>query len=172
MSHLVFLTGPVRSGKSRRAVELAKTWGEHVVFVATYRPPDHIDPEMDDRVRRHRAERPAWRTLEAPADIAAALQRLDTPPSGVLIDCLTLWTSDRFHLGDEDILANWNQQLAYFSEAPFPVVIVSNEIGWAPVPADHALRRFRDLVGTLGQRTAAASHEAWLLVAGCPVRLK
>jgi len=34
------------------------------------------------------------------------------------------------------------------------------------------LRRFRDLAGWLGQRTAAAADEAWLLVAGCPLRLK
>lgn len=172
MSRLIFLTGPVRSGKSRRAVELARAWGDGVVFVATYRPPDRSDAEMDERVRRHRAERPAWRTLEAPEDIAGELARLDPSPSGVVIDCLTLWTSDRFACTDEELLAAWDDQLAFLSSAPWPVVVVSNEIGWAPVPADPALRRFRDLVGTLGQRTAAAAHEAWLLVAGCPVRLK
>ncbi|MFL5283285.1 MAG: bifunctional adenosylcobinamide kinase/adenosylcobinamide-phosphate guanylyltransferase [Rhodopila sp.] len=37
---------------------------------------------------------------------------------------------------------------------------------------DTGLRRFRDLIGWLGQRTAAAATEAWLLVAGCPVQLK
>jgi len=40
------------------------------------------------------------------------------------------------------------------------------------VPADAALRRYRDLIGTLGQMTATAADEAWLHVAGCPVRLK
>jgi len=73
MSELIFLTGPVRSGKSRRAVEFARGWGESVVFVATYRVGDN-DAEMADRVQRHRAERPhSWRTLEAPDDVAAAL---------------------------------------------------------------------------------------------------
>lgn len=66
MSQLIYLTGPVRSGKSRRAVELARAWGDHVVFVATYRPPTNTDAEMDERVRRHRAERPAWRTWRRP----------------------------------------------------------------------------------------------------------
>jgi adenosylcobinamide kinase / adenosylcobinamide-phosphate guanylyltransferase len=37
---------------------------------------------------------------------------------------------------------------------------------------DQALRRFRDLAGILGQRTAARASEAWLMVAGCSVRLK
>jgi adenosylcobinamide kinase/adenosylcobinamide-phosphate guanylyltransferase len=37
---------------------------------------------------------------------------------------------------------------------------------------DRGLRRFRDLAGLLGQRTAARASEAWLMVAGCGVRLK
>lgn len=172
MSRLIYLTGPVRSGKSRRAVELAGAWGDHVVFVATYRP-DTRDAEMARRIERHRAERPRhWRTLEAPTDVAAALADLNPPPSGVVLDCLTLWTSDRFDQSDEIILAAWDEQLARFRGAPWPVVIVSNEIGWTPVPPDPALRRYRDLLGTLGQRTAAAATEAHLLVAGCAIPLK
>lgn len=172
MSQLIYLTGPVRSGKSRRAVDIARAWGAHVVFVATYRPVAGADGEMDDRVRKHRAERPAWRTVEAPADIAAELLALDPAPSGAVLDSLTLWASDRFDQSDSAIVLAWGRQLDYFRAAPFPVVIVGDEIGWTPVPPDPALRRFRDLVGTLGQHTAAAAHEAWLLVAGCPVRLK
>lgn len=171
MGRLIYLTGPVRSGKSRRAVELAQAWGEDVVFVATYRPAT-TDPEMDERVRHHRAERPAWRTLEAPTDPAAALAALRPAPSGVVLDCLTLWTSDRFSASDGAVVATWDAQLAAFRGAPWPVIVVGNEIGWSPVPAEPALRRFRDLAGTLGQRTAAAADEAWLMVAGCGVRLK
>lgn len=171
MGRLIYLTGPVRSGKSRRAVELASGWGPDVVFVATYRQnPD--DAEMAERVRRHRAERPAWRTLDAPTDVATALAALRPPPSGIVLDCLTLWLSDRLELSDEAIVGIWDEQLARFRTAPWAIVIVGNEIGWSPVPERPVLRRFRDLAGTLGQKTAAAADEAWLLVAGCPLRLK
>jgi adenosyl cobinamide kinase/adenosyl cobinamide phosphate guanylyltransferase len=169
---LIYLTGPVRSGKSSRAVAIARDWGTHVVFVATYRA-DPTDGEMEERLRRHRAERPAaWRTLEAPADVCAALAALDPPPTGVVFDCLTLWASDRFTHDDTAILNEWSAQLACFRALRCPVVVVGDEIGWSPVPQDAALRRFRDLTGWLGQRTADAATEAWLLVAGCPVRLK
>ncbi len=171
MSHLTYITGPVRSGKSRRAVELAQAWGEGVVFVGTWRP-DLTDREMAERVRRHRLDRPPWRTLDAPVDVAAALRELQPAPSGVVLDCLTLWLGDRFAETDEEILAKWSEQLARFRAAPWPVVVVGNEIGWSPVPEDPALRRFRDLAGTLAQRTAAAAEEAWLMVAGCAVKLK
>jgi adenosylcobinamide kinase/adenosylcobinamide-phosphate guanylyltransferase len=172
MADLIFLTGPVRSGKSRRAVEIAQGWGDDVVFVATYRS-DAGDEEMVERVRRHRAERPAaWRTLEAPGDIAQALTELRPVPSGAVIDSLVLWLADRLDQDDSSLMAAWEHQLDGFRTAPHPVIVVGDEIGWAPVPMDKALRRFRDLAGLLGQRSAARATEAWLIVAGCSVRLK
>jgi adenosylcobinamide kinase/adenosylcobinamide-phosphate guanylyltransferase len=171
MGELTFITGPVRSGKSRRAVEQAKGWGRDTVFVATYCADAH-DSEMLERVRRHRAERPAWRTLEAPADVSAGLAALAPPPSGVILDCLTLWASARFADSDQAIAAAWSAQLSAFKAAAWPCVIVSNELGWSLVPAEPQARRFRDLAGTLAQLTAAAADDAWLMIAGCPLRLK
>lgn len=172
VADLVFLTGPTRSGKSRRAVELAKGWGDEVVFVATYRS-DSTDAEMADRLRRHRAERPAaWRTLEAPTDVVEALAALRPSPSGVVIDSIALWLSDRFDQDDASLMAAWERQLDGLVSALCPVVVVGDEVGWGPVPMDRELRRFRDLAGLLGQRTAARASQAWLMVAGCGVRLK
>ncbi|HXC16090.1 MAG TPA: bifunctional adenosylcobinamide kinase/adenosylcobinamide-phosphate guanylyltransferase [Holophagaceae bacterium] len=170
MGRMIYVTGPVRSGKSRWAVERAKTFGKGTVFVATYRTSE--DTDMAARIQRHRDERPDWQTLEAPPDIAMALDALNPVPSGVLLDCQTLWLSDRLDLGDDALLAAWDAQLAAFRAAPWPIVIVGNEVGWSPVPESALTRRFRDLAGWLGQRSAAAADEAWLLVAGCPVRLK
>ena len=171
MGALTYFTGPVRSGKSSRAVELAKGWGEDVVFVATYRN-DGDDKEMEDRVKRHRSERPHWRTIENENDMVGALEKMDPKPSGVVLDCLTLWLGDRMEKDDESILKEWDELLTKFKAAPWPVVVVGNEIGWAPVPIEPELRRFRDLAGWLAQRTAAVADEAWLMVSGCGVRLK
>jgi adenosylcobinamide kinase / adenosylcobinamide-phosphate guanylyltransferase len=171
VGELTFITGPVRSGKSQRAVEHAKSWGSDVVFVATYHS-DPQDSEMAARVRRHREQRPAWRTLEAPVDVAAGLALMKPPPSGVILDCLTLWASARFADIDATIIAEWSAQLTAFKAAPWPIIIVSNELGWSMVPPDTQSRRFRDLAGSLAQKTAAEADEAWLMVAGCALRLK
>jgi adenosylcobinamide kinase / adenosylcobinamide-phosphate guanylyltransferase len=171
MGRLIYLTGPVRSGKSRRAVELAHAWGPETVFVATYRA-SRDDAEMAERVRRHREQRPSWRTLEAPDHVAGALAEMKPAPGGAVLDCLTLWIGDRLADSDDVILTAWLEQLAQFRAAPWPVIVVGNEIGWSPVPELPVLRRFRDLAGTLGQQTAAAADEVWLMVAGCPLRLK
>jgi adenosylcobinamide kinase/adenosylcobinamide-phosphate guanylyltransferase len=172
MADLILLTGPTRSGKSRRAVEIARGWGDGVVFVATYRA-GADDAEMAERVRLHRAERGAgWRTLEAPADIVQALGELRPQPSGAVIDSLVLWLADRLDQDEASLIAAWQRQLDGFHAAPYPVIVVGDEVGWGPVPMDRELRRFRDLAGLLGQRTAARASEAWLMVAGYGVRLK
>jgi adenosyl cobinamide kinase/adenosyl cobinamide phosphate guanylyltransferase len=171
MGELIFLTGPVRSGKSKRAVELASAWGPNAVFVATYRN-DAADPEMAERILRHRAERPEWRTLEAPLNVSASLDTLAPPPSGVILDCLTLWAAAQFEDSDAEITAAWSAQLAAFKAAPWPTIIVSNELGWSLVPVEPQARRFRDLAGTLAQLTGGVADQVWLMVAGCPLRLK
>jgi adenosyl cobinamide kinase/adenosyl cobinamide phosphate guanylyltransferase len=172
MGKLSFVTGPVRSGKSRFALELARTWGQDVVFAATYRVwPE--DAEMLERVRRHQEERHAsWRTLEAPEDLGAALDALQPAPSGLLMDCLTLWIAGRMHESDDVIRLEWRKLLARFKAASHPVAIVGNEVGWSLVPEEPELRRFRDLAGWLAQDTAGAADEVHLCVAGLPLRLK
>ena len=137
MGELIFLTGPVRSGKSRRAVETAMRFGESVAFVATYKP-DITDDEMTSRIERHQAERPrAWRTLEAPDNVAAALHRLIPAPSCALIDSLVTWLAVKTGfagapaLDDEAILATWDRELAAFREAPWPVIVIGDEVGWS-----------------------------------------
>jgi adenosylcobinamide kinase / adenosylcobinamide-phosphate guanylyltransferase len=171
LGELTFITGPVRSGKSQRAVEHAKIWGSDMVFVATYRS-DPEDIEMAERLRRHREQRPAWRTLEAPLDVAASLALMDPRPSGVILDCLTLWASARFADTDQAITTEWSAQLSAFKTAPWPMVIVSNELGWSLVPPERESRRFRDLAGSLAQMAAAAADQAWLMIAGCALRVK
>jgi adenosyl cobinamide kinase/adenosyl cobinamide phosphate guanylyltransferase len=173
MGRMIFITGPVRSGKSRRAVDLAcEVGGDNVVFVATWRP-DATDAEMSTRVDRHRAERPAiWRTLEAPAVVEHALRALAPAPEVVLLDCLTLWASDRLDHDDDSVIEAWRSFLADARGASWATIVVGNEIGWSPVPSHPVARRFRDLVGRLAQETAAASDDAWLMVAGCPLRLR
>ncbi|HCB04905.1 MAG TPA: hypothetical protein DEQ43_11790 [Nocardioides bacterium] len=46
------------------------------------------------------------------------------------------------------------------------VVLVTNEVGLGVVPAHRSGRVFRDLLGTVNQRFAAASDEVHLVVAG------
>jgi len=164
---LTFVIGGARSGKSRYAESLIAALPPPWAYVATAQAGD---AEMAERIGAHRLRRGAsWQTIEAPRDLAAALEECKTMPA--LIDCLTLWLSNLM-LAQADIdaeIARFEQALA---AATSPVVLVANEVGYGIVP-DHALgRRFRDLQGILNQRIAARANRVVLVVAGLPLAVK
>ena len=166
---LTLLLGGARSGKSALAVRLAAGWDGPVTVVVTG---EARDAEMAERIRRHRAERPgAWRTVEAPRELEAALAGA---PAGafVLLDCLTLWVSNLMEvgLGDEQVVSRARSAAAAAAARAAPTVAVSNEVGAGIVPADALSRRYRDLLGQVNAVWAAAA-QALLLVAGRAVPL-
>src|SRR5262245_46923632 len=91
---LTLILGGARSGKSRYAQSLCGS-SASVVYIATARSGEIMgDQEMDERIARHRADRPAhWLTIEEPLDLARAVR--EAPVEAVLlIDCITLWISN------------------------------------------------------------------------------
>lgn len=159
--------GGARSGKSRHAQVLAEAAPAPHLFVATAQA---FDAEMAGRIARHRADRGAgWRTVEAPYDLAAAIGAAQG--GTVLVDCLTLWTSNLL-LGDADLDAATDALLAALAATPAHVVLVSNEVGWGIVPDNALARRFRDVAGRVNQRVAAAADRVDLVVAGIAMHLK
>ncbi|SMB96212.1 bifunctional adenosylcobinamide kinase/adenosylcobinamide-phosphate guanylyltransferase [Deinococcus hopiensis] len=170
MAVIVFVTGGARSGKSSHAERLAAAAGGPVTYLATAQA---FDDEMTARIARHRDGRPPdWVTVEQPLDVPAAVGAVSTPT--VLLDCLSLWVSNLMlaDLADEGVLERADALLAAARARPGLTVLVTNEVGFGIVPDNALARRYRDLLGWVNQRAAAASDEAWLLVSGLPVRLK
>lgn len=169
---LCLVTGGARSGKSRfaerRLDELAP--GGPWRYIATAEP---LDDEMRARIAHHRARRgEKWRTTEAPRALADALRA--PAEAAVLVDCITIWLSNRILDGadDEALLAAADEVAAAARQSGLPVVFVTNEVGAGIVP-EHALaRRFRDVAGWVNQRLAAACDEVFLVAAGLPLRLR
>ena len=172
---LVLVLGGTRSGKSRFGLAMTRRLAGDgsAWFLGTALPGD---AELDDRVARHRRERPAsWPTVDVGTDLVAALARTD-PSDPVLIDGLTLWLS--VLLGDDvpdiDPILDGPVAAGFAAIAgrPGPVVVVSDEVGLGIVPMHAGARAYRDLVGIAHQRLAALADETYLLVAGLPMTLK
>ena len=176
------LIGGARSGKSALAERLA---GDHaaVTYVATsgHRPDD---AEWQHRVALHRDRRPAhWSTVES-ADVAAVLASA-SPGSIVLVDCLALWLTaqlddlDAWRRADDgradEVRAEATKLIDALVDAlarcSADVLLVTNEVGMGVVPATSSGRLFRDLLGIVNVRVAAACQETTLVVAGMAVPL-
>ncbi len=194
----ILFTGGCRSGKSGLAQRWVEALGPERVYIATGAA---RDAEMAERVRRHQAARGAgWRTVEEPLDVCAALrecmgqgQSLSAPqfvqqsgqqsgpqsalpsrPQGILLDCITLWLTNRM-LADHDdaaILRGVEDLAALLRTAPVPVAVVTNEVGWGVVPESSLGRRFRDLSGEANQLLATVCTGVILAVSGLPLAVK
>lgn len=176
---LIFLLGGARSGKSHYAETWARRQGGRVLVVATAEP---TDADMRARIAAHRAARPAtWHTLEAPRDTARQIADCGYKHETLLLDCLTLLTSnillalpDSATQSDANAaaLAEVERLLEVYAASRASWLVVSNEVGMGVVPPTRLGRLYRDMLGRMNQRVAKEADEALLLVAGVPWGLK
>jgi adenosylcobinamide kinase/adenosylcobinamide-phosphate guanylyltransferase len=169
------ITGGVKSGKSKRALDLALQWNlekytpdNHISFIATA---EALDEEMKTRIRRHKQERAVYNfeTIEAPLDLAIATLR---GGSHIIVDCLTMWVNNVIHYKWE---ADFERTLSAFIEGlrgKEEAVVVSNETGLGNIPADKLTRRYNLLLAEATRRTADAADSVEFMVAGLPLKVK
>jgi len=172
VGHLLLVTGGTRSGKSRYALDRARTWGERILYVATCQP---ADEEMWQRIRRHQVERPrTWMTIEPGLEVVHAIQQHSPGIDGIVLDCLTLYVSQLVVAGsgEHEIVQRVDALCAELREVSMPAAIVTNEVGWGVVPETPLGRLFRDAAGRANQVAAAHAQEVVLLVCGLPVAIK
>lgn len=185
VKHLI--TGGARSGKSTFALNQALGLAPSgpVGFIATAQA---FDDDMADRIRRHQGERDSrFITFEAPIDPGPALA--DPRPAVFIVDCLTLWCSNVLFSDAEardgaighvltrppdrpHFEACVDRLLRQVMACDRPVLLVTNEVGLGIVPADVLSRTYRDWLGRLNQRAAAACERVTLLISGIPVHIK
>ena len=188
MGKLIFILGGARSGKSGFAQQLAQACSdeEHrpVVYIATA---EAGDEHMRQRIERHRRDRPlVWETVEAPQNVAAAIEAAGDSAAAIIVDCLTLLISNLLLAGGEDFSED-EAQVAFKEEAVLDdvetliraarkanalVIVVSNEVGMGIVPLTKLGRIFRDIAGRANQALAQAADEVYVMWAGLPQRIK
>jgi adenosylcobinamide kinase/adenosylcobinamide-phosphate guanylyltransferase len=167
---VTLILGGARSGKSRRAEQLAAESGLDVVYLATS---EAFDDEMRERIARHRADRAGrgWTTVEEPRDLAGTLTREARDGRIVIVECLTTWLGNLM-VHDRDVAAAGDAVVDWCGAPTGPVVFVANEVGWGIVPDNPMGRAFRDHAGRLHQRIAERATRVELVVAGIPLAMK
>lgn len=171
---LTLILGGARSGKSDWAQRLARERGDDdVLFVATA---EARDDEMSARIAAHRAARPArWHTLEAPRELARALESV-ARARVIVVDCVTLWVSNVL-LAEEtrasvEMTREVDELLAWYRANGALLILVSNEVGMGLVPDNALGRAYRDLLGAVNKQLAESADEVFFLIAGLPLEIK
>ncbi|MBE3036437.1 MAG: bifunctional adenosylcobinamide kinase/adenosylcobinamide-phosphate guanylyltransferase [Candidatus Atribacteria bacterium] len=190
---IYFLLGGARSGKSEYAEQFATSLSEKVAYLATA---TITDEEMEKRVQQHKKRRPlSWRTFEIESEnidlllISGIVEKINASGCEVLlIDCITnllfrlayKYNIENLELIDnklEKIIENeiasfFDNFLKLLKSARFDSIVVSNEVGLGIVPAYPFGRIFRDLMGVVNKKMAAAADEVYFFVAGLKQKLK
>ena len=161
--------GGVRSGKSAHGEQLLRA-AASVRYVATG-PTLTTDAEWTARVERHRQRRdPRYTTVET-SDLASEL-RAD-PHASTLVDDLGNWLAARLDAtgawsatATVDRTAENDELCSAIAEFTGDLVLISPEVGLAPVAPTPAGRLFQDELGALNEAVAAVCDRVILVVAG------
>lgn len=175
----LFVTGGVRSGKSRFAEQLAERQNGSILYVATA---NIMDEEMEARVRLHQQRRPNhWGLLESSYRLADTVSQY-APYQVVLIDSLSAWVSNRLlevpeeQYGDEQITKRILQEAEYWANEirrfDGTVILVSDETGLGGVAMSRLGRWFQDVLGEANQIMAERANEMYVLFSGIQLKIK
>lgn len=165
---IILITGGARSGKSRYAEELALSLSKNPVYLATARI---WDDEFHERVKKHQIRRgPEWTNIEEEKHLSLH----DLTGRVVVIDCVTLWSTNFFFdMKDVDTaLMALKKEFDRFTSHDATYIFVTNEIGMGGVSSDAVQRQFTDLQGWVNQHVAKNADEVILMVCGIPVVVK
>lgn len=168
MNRIILITGGQRSGKSKKAEELAMSLSDNPVYVATA----HIwDEEFRERVKRHQERRgPQWTNIEE----EKLLSRHDLTGRVAVIDCVTLWLTNFFFENNnvDETLKTVKEEFERFTKNDATYIFVTNEIGSGGVSDNAVQRQFTDLEGWMNQYIASRADEVILMVSGIAVKIK
>lgn len=174
---ICFITGGVRSGKSRyaeqRAIELARRKADgRLHYFATSAV---YDGEMEQRVKKHQQQRQAsgqnWQVWEQERNVHTLLDQVDKQDV-VLLDCVTTLVSNELFYGWEQGEERWRDSdyqrkivaklTAFFNRlaADYQAMIVSNEVTSDLPAADEGTFVYQRILGQLHCGLVALADEA------------
>ena len=182
-SQIILCSGGARSGKSEFAERLALATVGRKAYVATGQA---FDEEMIDRIKKHQERRgEIWNNFEVPLHLAKEWQNISQTADVILIDCLTMFTTNHMMAhgsiqGQQDanqleatVLTELETLLASIKSCEGKTVIfVTNEIGLGIVPDNKLARYFRDIAGRVNRTVATAADKLFLTISGVTIELK
>ena len=166
----ILISGGIKSGKSRRALDLAC---EHLnaprFFIATA---EAFDSEMKERIKRHREERQnlaegGFHTIEETINLADAFRQSG---NNCILDCIPMWINNLMYYKKEELFPRLLEDM--IQSLPQNCIIVTNETGLGNVPFDEMSRRYNLLLAEANRKIAAVADRVEFMISGIPLKVK
>ena len=166
MSHIILVSGGVKSGKSEFAEYLASK-EERVTYIALSenRPDDNL---WKEKIKVHQLRRPkTWKLIETENLIPSIKNEKDV----LLIDSLGGFVVSSLKIKDDEWKNYLNKLLSYLTAYKNKIIIVGEQTGWGLVSEYEIGNLYTDRLGICLKEITKISKENWITINGKAIQL-
>ena len=166
ISHIIFITGGTKSGKSEFAEHLAKKV-KNLSYVAL------SDKNIDDKdwlekINLHRKRRPKGWILIETTDLLNTLSKEDGP---LLIDSIGGFVMESIERNHKEWLAKMYSLINHLKKRRSATIIVGEQVGWSLVSEYKIGNTYIERIGELQKRITRISNDNWLAINGRAIKI-
>ena len=166
LSHIVFITGGTKSGKSEFAEHLAKEI-KKISYVALSE--NNIDDEVwQEKINLHKKRRPNdWKLIET-TDLLNTLSKEDGP---LLIDSIGGFVMESVDKEHNEWLKEMHLLIRLLIKRKSITFIVGEQVGWSLVSEYKIGNTYIERIGELQKRITKISKDNWLAINGRAIKI-
>ena len=165
-SHIVFITGGTKSGKSEFAEHLAKEVKKLSYVALSENNLD--DKEWQDKISLHRKRRPKdWILIET-TDLINTLSKENGP---LLIDSIGGFVMESIESEHKEWLIKLYSLISLLKKRKSITFIVGEQVGWSLVSEYKIGNTYIERFGELQKRITKISKDNWLAINGRAIKI-
>ena len=165
-SHIIFITGGTKSGKSEFAEHLAKKLDQLSYVALSENNTD--DKEWQEKITSHKKRRPKdWKLIET-TNLLNILSKEDGP---LLIDSIGGFVMENIDRENNEWLTKMNSLISFLKKRKSLTLIVGEQVGWSLVSEYKIGNRYIERIGELQKRITKISKDNWLAINGRAIKI-
>ena len=164
-SHIIFITGGTKSGKSEFAEHLAK---EFKISYVALSENNVDDKEWQDKINSHQKRRPKdWKLIET-TDLLNTLRKEKGP---LLIDSIGGFVMESIGKEQNECLTKMNLLISLLMKIKSITFIVGEQVGWSLVSEYKIGNTYIERIGELQKKITKISKDNWLAINGRAIKI-
>ena len=166
LSHIVFITGGTKSGKSEFAEHLAK--GLKKLSYVALSENNTEDKEWQEKINLHRKRRPKDWVLIETTDLLNTLRKKQGP---LLIDSIGGFVMESLEKEHKDWVLKMNSLISLLRNRKGITFIVGEQVGWSLVSEYKIGNTYIERIGELQKKITKISQDNWLAINGRAIKI-
>jgi adenosylcobinamide kinase/adenosylcobinamide-phosphate guanylyltransferase len=166
LSHIIFVTGGTKSGKSEFAEHLAKET-KNLSYVALSEN-NRDDESWQEKINIHKKRRPNdWDLIET-KDLLSTLMNKQGP---LLIDSIGGFVMENIERNNKEWLTKMDLLISLLKKRKTLTFIVGEQVGWSLVSEYKVGNIYIERIGELQKKITKISKENWLAINGRAIKI-